>query len=122
MQNFGGTNQVYYGIFENGLFKDPSLQSYHNCYFKHTNVQLKPTLKRAVGFVFGRKKFLPSFLLSGPTNKNRIFTFQDVPVDLCGYVSMPIHYYFSYQSTLFSLVIELSTVPPFVAIPKIHWG
>ena len=113
---------MYYSIFDSGLFKDPSLQRDHNCYFKHINIQLKPTLKMAVGLVFGRKKFLPSFLLSEPTNQNRIFTFPDVPVGLCGYVSMSIFYYFSYQSTLLSLVIELSTVPLFVAIPKIHWG
>ena len=53
----------------------------------------------AVGFVFRRKKFLPSFLLSGPSNINRIYTFL-VPVDTCGYAWMSIFYYFSYQSAL----------------------
>ena len=70
----------------------------HNCYLKHTIIQLKPTLKMVVGFVFRREKFLPSFLLSGPTNINRIYTFPDAPVDSCGYASMSIFYYFSYCS------------------------
>ena len=53
-----------------------------------------------VRFVFGRKKFLPSFLPSGPSNINRIYTFQDVPADSCGCVSMPIFYDSSGESQL----------------------
>ena len=52
------------------------------------------------GFAFPRKKFLPSFLLSGPSKINGIYTFQDVPIDSCGYISTSIFYCFSYQSTL----------------------
>ena len=78
-----------------------------------------------VGFVFRRKKFLPSFLLSGPTNINRIYTFPDVPVDTCGYASMCIFYYFSYQSTL--LLSSLSdlrshVLSPFVRSTGDHFG
>ena len=106
-------------------FKDHSIQRDHNCYFKHTNNQLKPTLKIAVGFVFRRKKFLPSFSVSGPTNINRIYTFQDVPIDSCGYVSMSIFYYFSYQSTL--LLSSLSdlrshVLSPFIRFTGDHFG
>ena len=68
-----------------------------------------------VGFVFRRKKFLPSFPVSGPSNINRIYTFQDVPIDSCGYASMSIFYYFSYQSTL--LLSSLSDLRSHVLSP-----
>ena len=73
----------------------------------------------AIGFVFRRKKFLPSFFLSGPTNINRIYTFQDVPVDSCGYVSMSIFYYFSYHSTL--LLSSLSDLRSHVLSPFLRF-
>ena len=82
-----------------------------------------------VGFVFGRKKFLPSFLLSGPTNINRIYTFQDVSVDSipCIWVriSMPIFYYSSCQSTLLLSLLSdprSHVLSPFLRFTEDHLG
>ena len=66
-----------------------------------------------------RKKFLPSFLLSGPTSIYRIYTFPDVPVDSSGYASMSIFYYFSYQSTL--LLSSLSDLRSHVLSPLLRF-
>ena len=54
-----------------------TLQRDDNCYFKHINIQLTPTLKMIVGLVFfAGINFFILFLLSGPTNINRIGTFK----------------------------------------------
>ena len=75
-----------------------------------------------VGFVFFAER---NFCPSGPTNINRIYTFPDVSVESCGYVSMSIFYYFSYQSTL--LLSSLSdlrshVLSPFLSFIGDHFG
>ena len=70
---------------------------------------------------FTERNFCRLFCCQDRPIFNRIYTFQDVPIDSCGCVSMPIFLLLFLSVNIIVIFIERSTAKRFVAIPKTHW-